>query len=152
MSNSSRLFLAALVVSASLPLADAAELGVVAKSPDLVPNAQRMKNGTVSVRNKGTADAGPFVITVECNVQGGTGGCAEAPGMAKYEDAAYPNKVVVKVNSLAAGKTFNHKLSFWKDLDWSTGNYQFDVVADAASDVAETNEGNNSDSYVMTVP
>jgi hypothetical protein len=146
------LVVAGLLVLAFAPVGVVAQPGgVVSKSPDLVPNASRMKTGTVSVRNVGTADAGAFVVTVVCNVQGRKGGCAESPGMAKYEDGTYPNAVVVNVPSLKAGKTFNHKLTFWNGLDWAAGQYQFDVMADAGTDVAETNEGNNDGTYVMTV-
>jgi hypothetical protein len=149
----SRLMLSAALMLAVVPAGVVAQPGgVVTKSPDLVPNASRMKTGTVSVRNVGSADSGAFVITVVCNQQGGKGGCAEAPGMAKYEEGGYPNAVVVHVTSLKAGKTFNHKLTFWNDLDWNVGNYQFDVMADAGTDVAETNEGNNDGTYVLTVP
>jgi CARDB len=149
--SSIRLTIAGFFVLALIPVGIAAP-GLVAKSPDLVPIASRMKTGTVSVRNIGSAASGDFVITVECNQQGATGGCAEDPGMAAYEDAAYPNRVVVKVKSLAPGKVFNHKLAFWNNLDWESGNYQFDVVADAGTAVAETNEGNNDGSYVLSVP
>jgi subtilase family serine protease len=111
-----------------------------------------METGTVSVRNVGSADAGAFVVTVVCNAQGRKGGCAEPRDPSKYEDAAYPNAVVVNVPSLKAGKTFNHKIAFWNGLDWASGDYEFDVTADAGSDVAETNEGNNAGSYLMSVP
>jgi hypothetical protein len=149
-----RLALSGLLVLVAAPHAlQAQPVGdVVAKSPDLVPNASRMKTGTVSVRNVGSADAGAFVVTVVCNAQGRKGGCAEGRGMDKYEDGTYPNAVVVNVPSLKAGKTFNHKLTFWNGLDWNSGDYQFDVTADAGTDVAETNEGNNAGSWVMSVP
>jgi hypothetical protein len=115
---------------------------VTGAAPDLVPIPERMKNGTVSARNLGSADAGAFVITVQCQKQGG-GGCAEAPGMARYEDPKYPNRAVVKVNGLQKGKVFNHKLSFWAALVWAPGNYNFLVEVDPGKVVAETNEGNN---------
>ena len=111
-------------------------------APDLVPIPERMKNGTLSARNVGSADAGAFVITVQCQKQGG-GSCAEAPGMARYEDPKYPNRAVVKVNGLQKGKVFNHKLSFWGALVWAPGNYNFLVEVDPGKTVAETNEGNN---------
>ena len=44
---------------------------------------------------------------------------------------------------LKKGKTFNHKLPFWKDLEWAPGNYNFLVEADPGKKVGETNEGNN---------
>jgi hypothetical protein len=109
---------------------------------DLVPLPDRMLQGTVSVRNTGAADAGPFVITVQCQKQGG-GGCAEHPGMAAYANPAYPNRLVVNVASLKKGAVYNHALPFWKEMKWQPGNYNFLVQADAGLVVAETNEGNN---------
>ena len=115
---------------------------VTAGAPDLVPVPSKILQGTVSVKNVGSADAGTFVVTVQCQKQGG-GGCAEHPGFNKYEDPAYPNRLVVKVSGLKKGKTFNHKLPFWKDLVWAPGNYNFLVEADPGKKVGETNEGNN---------
>jgi hypothetical protein len=119
-----------------------AQAQVTAAAPDLVPVPSKILQGTVSVKNVGSADAGAFVVTVQCQKQGG-GGCAEHPGLAKYEDPAYPNRLVVKVSGLKKGKTFNHKLPFWKDLVWAPGNYNFLVEADPGKKVGETNEGNN---------
>ncbi len=120
----------------------AAQAQVTAAAPDLVPIPSRILQGTVSVKNAGSADAGAFVVTVQCQKQGG-GSCAEHPGLAKYEDAAYPNRLVVKVSGLKKGKTFNHKQPFWTDLVWAPGNYNFLVEADPGKTVGETNEGNN---------
>lgn len=127
---------------------------IVAKAPNLVPIPSRMKKGTVSVRNTGSAPAGPFKVTVECNVMGRTGGCPEIPrdAAAVYEDALFPNKVTVSVPALAIGHVFNHKLSFWDGLVWPSGNYEFTVVADAGAAVAETNEGDNTGGTVYAVP
>ena len=127
---------------------------LTAKAPNLVPIASRMQKGTISVRNTGSAAAGPFKVTVECNVMGGQGGCADpSPRQAApYEDPAFPNKVTVSVPGLGAGKVYNHKIAFWNALAWSSGNYEFTVVADAAGDVAETNEGDNTGGTVFGVP
>lgn len=122
--------------------ASAASKTLTAAAPDLVPIPERMKNGTVSARNTGSADAGAFIVTVQCQKQGG-GGCAEAPGMARYEDPKYPNRLVIVVNGLQKGKVFNHKIAFWDALVWAPGNYNFLVEVDAGKSVAETNEGNN---------
>jgi hypothetical protein len=124
---------------------------LTAKGADLVPVASRMQQGTLSVRNAGAAAAGPFVVTVHCNKQGG-GGCAESPDMAAYENPAYPGRAVVQVPGLAAGKVFNHKLRFWDALAWGPGNYNFVVEADAGKTVAETNEGNNFGGTTLTKP
>jgi hypothetical protein len=119
-----------------------AQAQITAAAPDLVPIPSRILQGTVSVRNAGSADAAAFVVTVQCQKQGG-GSCAEHPGMNKYTDPAFPNRIVVKVSGLAKGKVFNHKLPFWNDLVWPPGNYNFIVEADAGKKVGETNEGNN---------
>ena len=133
---------AALSVAGITPAVLATSKTLTAAAPDLVPIPERMKNGTVSARNAGSANAGAFVITVQCQKQGG-GGCAEAPGMARYEDPKYPNRLVVKVTGLQKGKVFNHKVSFWDALVWAPGNYNFLVEVDPGKAVAETNEGNN---------
>lgn len=133
---------AVLAVAAMTPTAMATSKTLTAAAPDLVPIPERMKNGTVSARNVGSANAGAFVITVQCQKQGG-GSCAEAPGMARYEDPKYPNRLVVKVTGLPKGKVFNHQVSFWDALVWAPGNYNFLVEVDPGKAVAETNEGNN---------
>lgn len=127
---------------------------ITAKAPNLVPIASRMQKGTVSVRNTGSAAAGPFKVTVECNVVGRRGGCVDPPerAVAPYEDPAFPNKLTVTVPGLAAGHVFSHKISFWDGLVWPSGNYEFTVVADAGGAVAETNEGDNTGGTVMGVP
>src|SRR5262249_24433286 len=131
--------------TAALLLVDAgamAQAQVTAAAPDLVPVASRILQGTVSVRNVRSADAGAFVVTVQCQKQG-RGRFAEHRGMKKYPDPAYPNRLVVKVSGLQKGKVFNHALPFWNDLDWAPGNYNFIIEVDPAKKVGETNEGNN---------
>lgn len=129
----------------------AAQQRLTAQAPDLTPVPARILNGVASVRNSGTTPAGPFILTVQCQKQGG-GSCAEAPGMAAYENPAYPNRLVIPVPGLAAGKVFNHTLRFWKGLDWQPGNYNFVLEADAGKTVAETNEGNNFGGAVLSKP
>jgi hypothetical protein len=124
---------------------------LTAQAPDLAPVPARILNGVASVRNAGSAAAGPFVLTVQCQKQGG-GGCAESPGMAAYENPAYPNRLVIPVAGLAAGKVFNHTLPFWKGLKWQPGDYNFVLEADAGKTVAETNEGNNFGGAVLSKP
>ncbi len=126
---------------------------IVAKAPNLVPIASRMTKGTISVRNTGSAAAGPFKVTVECRNLAG-GGCVEPPrgAAAAYEDPAFPNKLTVTAPGLATGHVFNHKISFWDGLAWPPGNYEFTVIADAGGAVGETNEGDNSGGTVMNVP
>lgn len=122
---------------------------VVGASPDLVPVPNRILQGTVSVRNVGSANAGAFVVTAQCQKQGG-GSCADHPGLKAYANPAYPGRLVVNVPSLQKGKVFNHKLPFWNALDWDPGNYNFVLEADAGKSVAETNEGNNFGGAVLS--
>ncbi len=139
---------------ASVPQTPGVPPVVTARAANLVPIAPRMTKGTISVRNTGSAVAGPFKITVKCNVVGRTGGCAEPPerAVAAYEDPAFPNKLTVTAPGLSPGQVFNHKISFWDGVVWPSGNYEFTVVADAAGAVAETNESDNSGGTVMGVP
>ena len=140
----------AVVLAASNVTTDAQ---VVGAAPDLVPVASRILQGTVSVRNVGSANAGAFVVTAQCQKQGAAGGggeCADHPGFKAYANPAYPNRVVVNVPSLQKGKVFNHKLPFWNELDWDPGNYNFVLEADAGKSVAETNEGNNFGGAVLS--
>jgi hypothetical protein len=115
---------------------------LAAKSPDLVPIPSRMLQGGVSVRNVGSGPAGASVATVVCQKLGG-GSCAESPALKKYENAAYPNALVVNVPALKPKQVYTHVLPFWKGLKWNPGTYQFTVTADAGKQVAESNEGNN---------
>lgn len=126
---------------------------IKANAPNLVPIASRMTKGTVSVRNTGSADAGPFKVTVECKNLG-RGGCVDPPKgeLAPYTDGAFPNKLTVSVPGLQAGHVFNHKIAFWDAMVWPAGNYEFTVVADAGGTVNETNEADNSGGTVMGVP
>lgn len=129
------------------------EPALKANAPNLVPIASRMTKGTVSVRNTGSADAGPFKVTVACkNLV--RGGCVDPPKseLAPYTDAAFPDKLTVDVPGLGAGAVFNHKIAFWDALVWPGGNYEFTVVADAGGTVNETNEADNSGGTVMGVP
>lgn len=124
---------------------------IVAAAPDLVPVASRILNGVATVRNVGGAAAGPSILTVQCQKQGG-GGCAESPAMAAYERPQYPNRLVIDVPGLAAGKIYNHTLPFWGALAWQPGSYNLLLEADVAKQVAETNEGNNFGGAVLTKP
>lgn len=121
---------------------------LTAKAADLVPIPSRMLNGAVSIRNAGSGPAGPSVATVVCTKVGG-GSCAESPAMKNYENAAYPNALVVNIPALAIGQVHSHSLPFWNSLKWQPGTYQFSVTADAGKQVAETNEGNNAGTVQM---
>lgn len=113
------------------------------KAPELVPIPSRMLKGAVSVRNTGTAVAGASVATVVCKKIVGAGSCADSPALKKYENAAYPNALVVNVPAIQPGHVYSHSLPFWNSLKWDPGTYEFTVTADAGKQVNETNEANN---------
>jgi hypothetical protein len=127
---------------------------IVGPSPDLVPIPSRIANGVVSVRNVGVVASQPSVVTVNCHLPGQAGGCVDIPAalIAPYENPAYPNRLVVQVPAIQPGHVYNHTLTFWDDIVWPSGAYQFDYVADAGNSNAESNEGNNTGSYLWNVP
>ena len=128
--------------------------GTASAAADLVPIPSRLAFGVVSVRNAGASAARPSVVTINCHKAGERGGCAEIPARfaPNYTNPAYPNKLVVNVPALPPGHVFNHTLPFWGGLAWASGTYNFDFVADAGAVVAESNEANNTGTYVKVVP
>lgn len=127
---------------------------LTARAADLIPIPSRIEHGVVSVRNAGTVASTPSVVTVDCHLPGEEGGCVDVPAalIAPYENAAYPNRLTVNVPAIQPGHVYNHTLTFWDDVSWPSGSYQFDYVADAGATVAETNEGNNTGSHTWIVP
>jgi hypothetical protein len=127
---------------------------LTARAPDLLPIPSRIEHGAVSVRNAGAAASAPSIATVNCHLPGQEGGCPEIPAaaLAAYTNPAYPNRLVVNIPAIPAGHVRTHYLSFWDDLDWPSGSYQFDFVVDAGGTVGETNEGNNTGSHTWVVP
>lgn len=135
-----------LLASVSLAAASLSVAGIAQAidQPDLIPQLSNPMNASVSVINNGTAVAPPSHLTLHCTKFGMVdGGCATAPGMAAYVDPAYPNRVVIDVPILAPGEVFNHDLAFWDDIVWPAGTYVFSLIADAGSEVTESNEANN---------
>jgi hypothetical protein len=119
--------------------------GTAFAGTDLVPDAGNLATvGQAAVTNMGDTASEPSVLTITCQkTSGGMGGCAEDPGMAAYEDAAYPNAAVVNVPALEPGETFEHALPFWGSLAWSAGTYELTLTADAGEAIAEDDEANN---------
>ena len=109
---------------------------------DLVPDVAQLSSGTIRVVNNGKDAAPASQLTIVCQKQGG-GSCPEAPGMAAYENPAYPNAATVDVPVLAPGADHSHALSFWGDLTWTPGTYNLTVSIDVGNAAAESNEGNN---------
>jgi hypothetical protein len=155
MTRASLIGIAAVLAFSSIALAQplpAAKL--TARAPDLYPIPSRIEHGVVAVRNGGSAASPASIVTVECNVTGRRGGCPEIPRrfLRRYEDGAYPNKLVIHVPALPVGHVHNHNLAFWGAIAWPSGSYTFTFRADAGGTVGETNEGNNSGSHVWVVP
>src|SRR5262245_24692059 len=128
---------------------------IVARVIDLQPIPSRIEHGVVSVRNTGTSASLPSIVTVVCHLPGQNGGCGpDLPDdvMAPYENAAYPNAVVVQVPAIQPGHVYNHHLTFWDQLGWGPGARQFDFVVDAGATNNESNEANNTGSHVWNKP
>jgi hypothetical protein len=124
-------------------------LSAQAAAPDLKADFNTV-TGTVTVKNVGTAPAGPSVVTIKCQrrtppVVGGGGGCPEIPRtfMFNYTNPAFPDSLAINVGALAPGATFNHALPFFGGLVFPSGAYAFTTRADAGGVVAESNEANN---------
>lgn len=121
--------------------------GNAQRKPDLVAVLTNPMTGKIMVKNIGAGNADPSKLTLSCDRLGYTGPgpeCPESPGLAAYDDAAFPDKVVVSVPALAAGTSYSHTLSFWRSLRWKKGKYVFKAFADAGLAVSESNEGNNT--------
>lgn len=131
-------------IAASLLILAASSASAFAAS-DLVPDASSLAtNGQAAVTNLGDTAAEPSQLIITCQkTSGGMGGCAEDPGMAAYEDAAYPNAAVIDVPALEPGESFEHALPFWGSLVWAAGTYELTLTADAGEMVAEDDETNN---------
>jgi hypothetical protein len=119
--------------------------GAAFAGADLVPDASNLAtNGQAAVTNMGDQATEPSQLIITCQkTSGGMGGCAEDPGMAAYEDAAYPNAAVVNVPALQPGEIFTHDLPFWGSLVWGAGTYELTLTADAGGVIPEDDETNN---------
>lgn len=128
---------------------------IVARTIDLIPIPSRIANGVVSVRNTGTSASLPTIVTVNCHRPGQNGGCVDIPAvyLPQYTDAAYPNRLVVQVPAIQPGHVYNHNLPWADEVVWPSGQqFQFDYVVDPANTNNESNEANNSGSYVWNTP
>lgn len=136
-----------LVIAGAVLLA--VSLPASAAAPDLIADFD-VAIGKVTVKNDGTANAGPTVVTIKCQrrrppVIGGGGGCPEIPPkfVPNYTNPAFPNALAINVGPLAPGGTFTHNLPFFGALVFPPGAYAFTTRADAGGVVAESNEANN---------
>jgi hypothetical protein len=123
----------------------AASSAAALAASDLVPDASHLATiGQAAVANMGDAASEPSQLIITCQkTSGGMGGCAEDPGMAAYEDAAYPNAAVINVPALEPGERFEHALPFWGSLVWGAGTYELTLTADAGEAIAEDDDTNN---------
>jgi len=123
----------------------AAGSGGAFAAADLVPDASNLAAiGQAAVTNMGDEATEPSQLIITCQkTSGGMGGCAEDPGMATYEDAAYPNAAVINVPALEPGESFEHALPFWGSLVWGAGTYELTLTADAGDVIPEDDETNN---------
>ena len=123
----------------------AAISGAAFAGVDLVPDAANLATmGQAAVTNMGDQASEPSQLIITCQkISGGMGGCAEDPGMAAYEDSAYPNAAVINVPALQPGENFTHDLPFWGGLVWGAGTYQLTLTADAGGVIPEDDETNN---------
>jgi len=126
-------------------LALSASSGAAFAAADLVPDASNLATvGQAAVTNMGDEATEPSQLIITCQkTSGGMGGCAEDPGMAAYEDAAYPNAAVINVPALEPGESFEHALPFWGSLVWAAGTYELTLTADAGGVIPEDDETNN---------
>ncbi len=122
-----------------------------APPPDLVPIASRMLEGTVAVRNAGSTIAGASIATIVCSTIDG-GVCAQSMMMTRFANPAYPDAIVVAMPAIAAGDVYNYRLPFWDTLVWPDGEFRLTVRADASRSIAESDEGNNEASAIITKP
>lgn len=122
--------------------------------PDLEPIPSRIQTGTVSIRNGGRGSSPASVATVNCHLPGQEGGCPDIPAaaLAAYSNPAFPNRISVNIPALTPGRVHSHRLTFFRSLNFPSGSYVFDFVADAGSTVAESNETNNLGTYTWVVP
>jgi hypothetical protein len=145
-----RAFVVAGIAAVTAVFAFTPDTASAADMPDLIPIPSRLvSSGVVSVRNAGAGPASAFIVTVQCQKQGG-GGCADHPAMRKYTNPQYPGRLVLMAPALPAGHVYNFTLPFWDDLVWAPGNYNFLIEADPAKTVSESDEGNNIYGAVFT--
>lgn len=123
----------------------AATSGAAFAAADLVPDAGNLvAAGEAAVMNLGDQASEPSQLIITCQKTSGAGGCAEDPGMAAYEDPAYPDAAVINVPALEPGETYAHTLPFWGSLIWSAGTYELTLTADAGDVIPEDDETNNA--------
>lgn len=127
---------------------------LTARAPDLLPIPSRITHGVVSIRNAGSAASAPSLATVNCHLPNQEGGCPEIPAAAlpMYTNPAFPNRLVVSIPAIQPGHVYSHTLSFWSGYGPPAGTYEFEFVADASATNAETNEGNNAQSFTWVKP
>lgn len=123
----------------------AALSGPAIAAADLVPDASNLAAlGQAGLINIGDQASEPSQLIITCQKTSGPGGCAESPAMAVYEDAAYPDAVVINVPGLEPGENYVYPLPFWPALIWPAGTYELTLTADGGDVVVEDDETNNA--------
>ncbi len=122
--------------------------------PDLIPVLREPMDGSVGVRNLGAGRSGPTKLTLDCRKEGhtgGGGGCPDSPGLAAFQDPAFPDVVTVDIPALGPGREHIMRLPFWPSLRFTSGRYIFTATADAAGTERESDERNNVRRTSLTV-
>lgn len=135
------------ITSITLATAFSMSTASAADQADLVPFANALGSGKVSVKNIGQAESRVSWLTIQCLAKS----CPEHPGMNSYKNAKFPNTVAIKIPALKPDASYDHQLAFWNQLQFKPGQYKFLVLADAGHDIPESNEANNKAYYVRTV-
>lgn len=122
--------------------------------PDLIPVLREPMDGSVGVRNIGAGRSGPTKLTLDCRKEGhtgGGGGCPDSPGLAAFQDPAFPDVVTVNIPALGPGREHIMRLPFWPSLRFTSGRYIFTATADAGRTERESDERNNVRRTSLTV-
>lgn len=132
--------------------------GAMANKADLRPDFDP-RTGIVTISNQSTRAVDvSTTVTVTCQrvappARDGATGCPHLPKAfrADYVSRRAPGQWTFDVGYLAPKATIAHKLAFWRRLDWTAGEYRFEVNVDVGNKVFETDELNNRRSFSMQV-
>lgn len=110
------------------------------------------ETGGVRIQNIGNTAAAASIVTIDCHVQG-NGTCPEpsAAELAPYQIPVLPNVVAIIVPALGPDQSHGHTISFFANLGFKPGVYDFTVCADASSSVQESDEDDNCRRFPKTV-
>jgi hypothetical protein len=123
----------------------------------LVPLLHHPMDGRISVKNVGSAPAGPTKLTLDCVRLGAPvqmNSCPDLPPSvaATYFDPTFPRNATIQVPTLTPGETFTLTLTFWSMVTWPTGKYRFTAIADAGHVVSTSTTEGNIATTTLVVP